>query len=320
MTQAAEVWTELEGRRLKLTHLDKVLYPDTGWTKGEVIAHMLEFAPVILPHLAGRPLTRVRFPHGVGGESFFEKNPPPGCPPWIRRLATGEGTTITDHLVAEEPATLVQLANLAALELHVPQWRAPEAVRDADSPAAPIDLDGADAPRSTTMVVDLDPGAGLSASAIAEAAMLAGGMLATDGFTPLVKSSGSKGLQLYAAIAPTPAPQVVAYVRELGLRLQQHAPTLFVTTMKVSERAGRVYVDHLQNLAQRTTIAPWSLRGRHGRPTVSLPLDWDQVATISRHEDLLASPEQAREQLATHGDLFAELLSVTDAPPVPVRD
>lgn len=315
MARSTEVRTQVDGRTLRLTNLEKVLYPETGWTKGEVLQYYLEVADTILPHLRDRAVTRVRFPNGTapGASSFYEKNLPPGCPAWVERLTVAGSDGDISYLVAADTATLVYLANLAALELHVPQWRAdPDSVRGPD----PLALSGP-GPLSGTVVVDLDPGEGLPAASLARAAMLAGGLMANDGLQPVVKTSGSKGLQLYAAIEPAPGRACTAYVQGLGRRLQQHEPELFVATVAVAERAGRVYVDHNQNLTARNTVAPYSLRGKNPYPNVSTPLEWDEVAAVEDAADLRFTPADVLARVAERGDLFGDLLAATAPPPLP---
>lgn len=317
MAARSEVRTEVEGRLLTLTNLDKVLYPTHGFTKGEVIDYYLRVAGTILPHLESRALTRVRFPDGVGAGafSFYEKNLPPGCPDWVaRRRVTGSEGEIT-YLVADSTPALVYLANLAALEMHVPQWRFPP-----DPSQDPLPLGDPDrSPRSATLVVDLDPGEGLEAERLAYAAQLVGGLLATDGLLPLAKSSGSKGLQVYAAIAPTRGSQVVAYARSLGEQLVRREPDLFVGTVTVADRAKKVYLDYNQNLTGRNTVAPYSLRGREF-PGVSTPLTWDEVAAIRRPEDFRFGPSDVLDRIKDHGDLLADLIDPVDPPPIPSGD
>ncbi|OYO12557.1 ATP-dependent DNA ligase [Enemella evansiae] len=317
-SERTEVTTEVDGRRLVLSNLEKVLYPEIGLTKGEVIDYYLRIAPVMLPHLADKALTRVRFPDGVapGSVTFYEKNKPNGCPDWVRTMPVSTGDGIVDYLVATEVATLVYLANLAALELHVPQWHGDSAAErpitvrgTGDSPSEPL---------SDTVVIDLDPGEGLSADRLAHAAQLVGGLLATDGLLPLVKTTGSKGLQVYAAIEPAPARAVTAYAQSLGALLARTEPDYFVGTITVAERTGRVYLDHNQNLAARNTIAPYSLRGR-AWAGVSTPLEWDEVAAVGTPQDLQFTPAQVLQRVDEHGDLFAELLDPADAPPLPDR-
>ena len=205
------------------------------------------------------------------------------------------------------------MANLAALELHVPQWR----VQDATATnGAPIPLDGPGSPLSETVVVDLDPGEGTTMVDTAHGALLIANELALDGMVPSVKTSGSKGLQVYAPITPTHGSECVAYVRGLAERLAERHPDRFVAVMAKAMRADRVFVDYLQNQAGRNTIAPYSLRGRHS-PGVSTPLTWDEVAAVNSPDALRFSPADVLARVREHGDLFADVLDRDHAVPLP---
>lgn len=295
--------TRVAGRELSVVNLDKVMYPATGYTKAEVISYYSQVAEVLLPHIADRPLTRVRFPDGVAGPSFYEKNAPAGTPAWVRteRILTSDGPVT--YVVADEPAAVVWLANLAALELHVPQWR----IGTLDAHARRQGALERGEPLADRVVVDLDPGAGTTILDTARAALIAAERLAGDGLLPVPQTSGSKGIQVYAAIAPTPSRRVWAYAKRLNTELHRRQPDFFVSSMSIAEREGRIYVDHNQNLAARNTIAPYSLRGRE-RPSVATPLTWDEVAAVAHPDGLRFSPEDVLERLAEHGDLAADLL------------
>lgn len=325
MATRNEVKTTVEGRVLTLSNLDKVLYPATGFTKGEVIDYYLRIAPVLLPHLADKVLTRIRFPDGVGHApaepgaraakgrtpQFYEKNTPPGCPSWITTQQVIGSDGSTDYLVCDQTATLVYLANLASLELHVPQWRIASA---GVAPGSPLEFGREDAePKAETVVIDLDPGEGLATPDLVRAAMLVGGQLTVDGLTPLVRSTGSKGFQVYAVIAPTPPREVVRYAQWVASRLASAEPALFVSTITVAARAGKVYLDYNQNLMARNTVAPYSLRGRE-RPSVSTPVTWDELTGFTEPEDFAFSPEDVLARVEDQGDLFAELLDPDGAP------
>src|SRR5215207_9047352 len=204
------VAVEVDGRTLRLSNLDKVLYPEVGLTKGEVIRYYTCVAPVLLPHLAGRPLTVKRYPNGVDGAFFFEKNASRSKPHWVRteRLPAPGSTKNRDeidYVIVEELATLVWLANLAALELHTPQWKV--------GPRGGVH--GAD-----QLVLDLDPGAPAAISECCQVALLLRDALIADGLEPVAKTSGSKGLQVYAAVAETPAERTSRYAHELAKRLE----------------------------------------------------------------------------------------------------
>lgn len=290
------VRVHVDGRVLSLSNLDKVLYPDVGFTKGEVIDYYTRVATTLLPHLCGRPLTRRRWPDGVAAEPFFEKNAPRGTPDWVRTvsLPTPESTKGHEriaYVLVEEVPTLVWLANLAALELHVPQWRV-----DADGTALDPDL----------LVIDLDPGAPAGLLECAEVALLLREVLTAEGLTADVKTSGSKGLQLYVPLRPTPGERTTDYARTLTSRLAQQRPDLVLGDMARSRRRGKVFLDWSQNNPAKTTIAPYSLRGRE-RPWVSTPLAWEELENLHRVDDLFFDPDTVLGRIEDHGDLFAEL-------------
>lgn len=311
---SSSIRTVVGDRQLSIVNLDKIMYPSVGYTKAEVISYYSQIADVLLPYVSDRALTRVRFPDGVDGPSFYEKNAPAGTPDWVRteQILTSDGPV--RYVVADEPATVVWLANLAALELHVPQWQIgglPGTMTEGGA------LERGD-PLVDRLVVDLDPGAGMTIVEVARAALVAAERLASDGFVPVPQTSGSKGIQVYASVAATPGRLVWAYVRQLNQTLHRRQPDFFVSTMSVAERAGRIYVDHNQNLTARNTIAPYSMRGRD-RPSVATPLTWEEVAAVSRPDDLRFSPEDVLRRVAERGDLAAELLH-PDRPPLPPGD
>jgi bifunctional non-homologous end joining protein LigD len=294
----------IEGRDLELSNLDKLMYPDAGFTKGEVIDYYTRLAPVLLPHLRDRALTRIRYPNGVDGAHFFEKNAPGGTPDWVRLEtlpvpgSTKSRETI-DFVVVDELATLVWVANLASLELHTPQWRI-----------------GAD---PDLMVVDLDPGAPAGLKECCGVAVLMRDRLAEDGIAAYPKTSGKKGMQLCCPIAGTQDAEVVsAYAKRIAEELSARVPKSITAKMARNLRPGKIFIDWSQNAAAKTTVAPYSLRAQP-TPTASTPLTWDEVAAIALGE------EPARQFIATevldrveeHGDLLAELLA--GGPAVPRR-
>ncbi len=327
-----DVLTEVEGRLLGLSNLQKVLYPATGFTKAEVISYYLEIAPTILPHVRDRAMTRLRYPGGVGlperreerggttpppPGAFYEKNAPAGTPDWVPRQRVGTSDGVIDYVVVEEPATLVWLANLAALELHTPQWTISSGTADADGVLdLPGELPREGEPLADRVVVDLDPGAGMGIVETARAALLVAARLAEDGLVPVPQSSGSKGLQVYAAVAPCRCRDAWAYVKGLNATMARAHPDFFVASMSVEQRRGRIYVDHNQDLAARNTIAPYSLRGRE-RPSVATPLTWEEVGAVGAPDDLRFSPEEVLARVAEHGDLAADLLH-DQRPPLPL--
>jgi bifunctional non-homologous end joining protein LigD len=303
----AKVSVDVEGRTLTLTNLDKVLYPDAGFTKGAVIDYYAKIAPVMLPHLAGRAATFKRYPNGVEGKFFFEKNVPSHAPPWVRSVtlpspgSTKSRETI-DYTVIGDLPTLVWAANLAALELHIPMWRVGPrgAVHDPD-----------------LLVFDLDPGAPATIVECCEVAQLLRGALADDGLSAYPKTSGSKGMQLYVPVRGATWQEIHAYAKELAQRLAEERPDLVVWQMKKDLRDGKILIDWSQNNAAKTTIAPYSLRARP-QPTVSTPITWDEVGACTAPGDLVYTAEQTLQRVAKDGDLFADLLdpALAEQPPI----
>lgn len=314
-----ELRTEVDGRPVTLTNLDKVLFP-SGFTKSEVVDHYLRVAPVMLPHLAGRCITRLRFPNGTDQASFYEKNLPAGAPEWVATQQVLAAESTISYVVADSPATLVWFANLAALELHTPQWRVEHCgAGGGAAPDEPIDIEDAQQVRCDRVVVDLDPGPGTTMVESAQAAMIFATALAADGLIPFVKTSGSKGLQVFAPIVPTPWRQVLAYVSGLGRTLAAQHPDRFVTTMAKDQRPGKIYVDALQNRADRNTIAPYSLRGKDFA-SVSTPLAWDEVAVVDRPDALRFDSAAVLARLERDGDPWADLLDPATAARLPVGE
>lgn len=289
---------EVEGRQLTLSNLGKVMYPEGGVTKAEVIDYYRAICPVLLPHVAHRPLTVMRYPDGVDGKSFVEKNAPSHTPGWIRTIRLPvPGSTMDreeiDFLVADTLPTLVWLGNMAALELHVPQWTVGPrgAVRGAD-----------------LLVFDLDPGAPATAVDCARVALLLRDALTGDGLDAYPKSSGRKGMQLYVPIKPAAPGRTSEYARALAERLTAEHPGEVVARMDKRLRGGKVFIDWSQNNPAKTTIAPYSLRATE-RPTVSAPLTWDEVEDAGSPADLRFTADEVRARVDEHGDLFAPLLA-----------
>ncbi len=314
-----DILVRVGGRTLGLSNLDKVLYPAAGYTKAEVISYYTQVAPTLLPYVRDRALTRVRFPDGVEAAPFYEKNPPNGSPDWIRTVGVNTSDGLVTYVVADDEATVVWLANLAALELHVPQWTIASATPDTDGIVGlPEHGPRSGEPLANRVVVDLDPGEGMTVVECARAALLVAGRLATDGLLPVAQTSGSKGIQVYAAVRPCRSRDTWAYVKRLGASLRDAYPDFFVATMSKALRAGRVYVDYNQNLAARNTIAPYSMRGRE-QPSVATPVSWEELGAVDSPHELRFSPEQVLERVAELGDLADDLL-ITDPPPLPVPD
>ncbi|OLT47968.1 ATP-dependent DNA ligase [Saccharomonospora sp. CUA-673] len=288
---------DIEGRRLKLSNLDKVLYPEDGFTKGQVIDYYAAIAPVLLPHLRDRPLTLKRYPDGIEGQSFFEKNVARHAPDWVRtaRIDTpgsARGSEYADFAVVQDLPTLVWTANLASIELHVPQWT----VGPRDGRKEP-DL----------LVFDLDPGEPATIVECCRVALLLREALAEDGFDAYAKTSGAKGMQLYTPIRTNESGHPREYAHMLASRLEREVPDLIVSRMTKKLRHGKVLIDWSQNNPQKTTVAPYSLRARP-RPTVSTPITWDEVATCSKPSDLVFTARDVRGRAESHGDLFGPLI------------
>jgi bifunctional non-homologous end joining protein LigD len=295
---------EVDGRRLALSNLDKVLYPETGFTKGEIIDYYARVADVLLPHLESRPISFKRYPDGVAGEGFFAKNAPRGTPEWVRTVrlpvpGSSKNRETIDYVVIDDLPTLIWAANLAALELHVPQWTVGPrgAVRDAN-----------------LLVLDLDPGPPASIVECTRVALMLRDELEADGLTAYPKTSGSKGMQVYAAVAPVSSDRTSAYAHELAKRLEQAHPNQVVSRMAKELRPRKVFVDWSQNNAAKTTVAPYSLRAR-AEQWVSTPLTWDEVEACRAPEDLRFRAEHVLERVEEHGDLFEPLLA--KGPPLP---
>ena len=281
---------EVDGRKLRLTSLDKVMYPSTETTKGEVLDYYARVAGAMLPHLAGRPVTRVRWPHGVEDQMFFEKNLPSGAPSWLPRVAVDDVT----YPLVTGLADLTYLVNLNSLELHVPQWT--------------VDGDGA-LERPNRIVVDLDPGSPAGLHECARVALLVRDRLERLGLELYPVTSGSKGMQLYAGLG---GDLTSDQVRELAMQLAQEMtrkhPDLVLWKMTKSLRPGKVFLDWSQNVAAKTTISPYSLRGRE-LPCVAAPRTWDEVERGADEPEALRQLmfDEVLDRLDEHGDLLADL-------------
>ncbi len=296
-----ELLVDVEGRTLRISNLDKVMYPATGTTKGEVLQYYARIAPTLLPHLADRAVTRIRWPHGTGGSSFFEKNAPSGTPSWVRTVSVpttgsrGESRH-GDRLVfpvVDDLATLTWLANLAALELHVHQWRVGRNGR----------------PRNADrIVIDLDPGDPAGLHECCQVALLVRERLAERGLEARPVTSGSKGLHLYATLPRRLAPaDSTELAKQVAEELSAAHPRRVTATMTKARRSGKVFLDWSQNAGSKTTITPYSLRGRE-RPYVAAPVSWGEVEAGA--EDPLGLEqlrfEEVVERVEERGDLFAD--------------
>ena len=297
---------EIAGRRVRLANPDKVIYPLTGFRKRDVLAHYLAVAEAMLPHLAGRAVTLRRWPDGVEALSFFEKNVSRHVPSWVRtvRLPTpgsAAGSEFIDYPLIDDAAGLAWVANLAALELHVPQWTVgPDATQNAP------DL----------LVFDLDPGEGATIVDCARVAERVAGVLAEDGLAAYPRTSGGKGMQLYSPVRVSRAEQTNEYAKAVAERLAAADPARVTAVMAKQRRRGRVFIDWSQNNPAKTTVASYSLRGRQ-RPTVATPLTWDEVGACRRPEDLVFTATDLPDRLARHGDLMAPLLAGGQPLPAP---
>ncbi|MDQ3504245.1 MAG: non-homologous end-joining DNA ligase [Actinomycetota bacterium] len=292
-------------RTLAVTNLQKILYPEIGWSKADVIDYYATVGPTMLPYVQGRPVTFKRYPDGVEGPSFFEKNSARNAPEWLSHAvlpatrSTKKDRTELDYAILDDLPSIVWAANLAALELHVPQWR----VGAKKQPLAP-DL----------MVFDLDPGPPATIVECARVAVLVREVLAEDGMTAYAKTSGSKGMQLYVGVKVRDPERTSGYAKALAERLAGENPDLIVSQMKKELRPGKVFIDWSQNSPAKTTVAPYSLRARP-EPTVSTPITWDEVDGCQSAADLrfLASDVLAR--VEKRGDLFNGLLTEKSALP-----
>jgi bifunctional non-homologous end joining protein LigD len=294
---ARRMEVEVDGRTLSLSNLDKVFYPQTGFTKGQVIEYYTRIAPVLLPHLRGRHLTLKRYPNGVEGDFFYEKQCPSHRPDWVRTEAVWSrhnGRNIT-YCVVDDLATLVWLANLADLELHTPLALAPE-------PKAP-----------TTLAFDLDPGPPATVVECADVACRLRDAFDHFGLEAFPKTSGSKGMQLYVPLnTPTTYDQTKPFAQGLAQVLERRHPDLVVSEMRKSLRPGKVFIDWSQNDEHKTTVCVYSLRARP-QPTVSTPVTWEEVEAVVSSRDaaeLTFTPDEVLARVAECGDLFAPVLDL----------
>jgi len=288
---------EVEGRQLRLTNLDKVLYPVPGFTKGQVIDYYTRVAPYVLPHLLGRPLTLKRYPNGVDGGHFYEKQCPSHRPDWVRTAAIPVSRKTIDFCLCDDLPTLVWAANLADLELHPSLSRA-EAIE-----------------HPTTLAFDLDPGEPAGILECCEVACLLRGLLGQLGLECFPKTSGSKGMQVYAPLdGEATYDQTKPLAQALARLLETRHPQLVVSTQKKELRVGRVLVDWSQNDEHKTTVCVYSLRAREW-PTVSTPLRWAEVEKARDPGDVTFEAGAVLERTAEHGDLFAPVVELRQGLP-----
>ena len=298
MPPAKRQEVEIDGRRLSLSNLDKPMYPEAGFTKGHVIDYYTRVAPAVLGHLRDRPLTLKRYPNGVDGGHFYEKQCPSHAPDWVRTTRVNSSRARDgkiDFCLANDLPTLVWLANLADLELHT-------------SLALAHDYS-----RPTVIAFDLDPGEPATIVECAEVALELRMIFEHLGMQAFPKTSGSKGMQVYVPLnTPTSYAQTRPFSRGLAELLERRRPELVVSEMAKAKRTGKVFVDWSQNADFKTTVCVYSLRAR-AQPTVSTPLTWDEVENVTQSrdaDDLVFTSSQVLERVGEHGDLFAGVLEL----------
>jgi bifunctional non-homologous end joining protein LigD len=295
-------WVQVDGREVKLSNPDKVLYPEADFTKRDLVDYYVAIAPVLLPHLEGRPLTLKRYPDGVQAGHFFEKQAPSHRPQWVQTVSVpSERRKRIDFVLAQDLPTLVWLANLADLELHTQLHRG-------DALARP-----------TMLVFDLDPGPPAMIVECCRVALWLQGMFDGLRMQSFAKTSGNKGLQVYVPLNTEGVTydQTKTFAKAVAELLEQEEPELVVSRMTKTLRKGKVFVDWSQNDQHKTTVCVYSLRARE-QPTVSTPVSWDEVAAAAesgKPERLVFDWRQVLERVADRGDLFAPVLSLVQQLP-----
>jgi bifunctional non-homologous end joining protein LigD len=288
---------DIDGRKLSLSNLEKVLYPAAGFTKGQVIDYYVRIAPVLVPHLAGRSLTMKRYPEGVDQEYFFEKNAPMHRPDWVKTapIWSGSNRRTIHYILANDLATLVWIANLASIELH---------------PSLSL---AADIETPTMIVFDLDPGPPANIIQCAQVGLWVRDIFTHFGLESFPKTSGSKGLQVYVPLnTPTSYDQTKPFAHAMARLLEHEHPELVVSDMKKAVRTNKVFVDWGQNDEHKTTISIYSLRARE-RPTVSTPVTWEEVEGAFKKKDpqhLVFESKDVLSRVDKMGDLFAPVLTL----------
>ncbi|MFJ6858535.1 non-homologous end-joining DNA ligase [Streptomyces werraensis] len=289
--------TEVEGRRLPLSNLEKVLYPATGFTKAEVLHYYATVADVLLPHLRERPVSFLRYPDGPDGQVFFTKNVPPGTPDWVTTAEVPRSEGPARMVLVEDLPSLMWAANLVA-EFHTHQWRI------------------TDPEQADRIVFDLDPGPPATVVHCCEVALWLRERLAADGFEAYAKTSGSKGLHLLTAVHGSSSEQVSEYAKALAVEAEKAMPRLVLHQMKRSLRPGKVFVDWSQNAARKTTAAPYTLRAR-AEPLVSAPVTWQEVEECRSPGGMALQAPDIPARLQDFGDLLAPLLDPDEAGTLP---
>jgi len=292
---------DIDGHQLKLSNLDKVLYPASGFTKGEVIDYYARIAPLLLRHLGDRGITLRRFPNGVDEQSFFEKRCPSHRPEWVGTFpGPGDRNGTIGYCALDSAAALAWSANLAALEVHAPMAR------------------GDDIEAPTMCVFDLDPGAPADIHSCAEVALDIRHVLDDlAGLDCLAKTSGSKGLQVYVPLnRPHTHEHCSSFAQAVAQVLEKHHADRVTSVMNKALRPGKVFIDWSQNSRHKTTVAVYSLRARP-RPTVSTPVAWDEVEAAAEGAPLSFEAPEVLDRVATHGDLFAAATALVQELPSP---
>jgi bifunctional non-homologous end joining protein LigD len=298
MKGESSIRTVVDGRELTVSNLDKVFYPASGFTKGEMLDYYAKVAPVMMDHVRDRPLTMKRFPDGVEGQAFFEKHIPVHAPAWVHRVPVPSSSPkgFVEYGVLCDRADLLWAANLGTVEFHVPLWHVG---RRRKLPGPP-----------DHMVFDLDPGEGTSIVECCLVGRLIADLLEESGLTCSAKTSGSKGLQLYVPLGERPTwDGVRERARGIAVRLEQDHADLVVSNMRRKLREGKVLIDWSQNHPAKTTVAVYSLRARTD-PTVSTPVTWEEVDDCARRADpdvLRFTADQVVGRIERLGDLFADL-------------
>src|SRR4029077_11419845 len=286
----------VENRVLSLSNLDKVLYPSAGFTKADVIDYYARISKWLLPHLKDRPVTLKRFPDGVGGQAFYEKNAPRFTPDWVQTVSVPrrEGGKDIRYVVINDLPTLVWCANLASLELH------------------PFLHLASNLDRPTSIVFDLDPGEGVTTASCAEVAFLLRDALDRLKLQSFAKVSGSKGIQIYVPLnTPVSYSDTREFAHSLAQSLERDHPALIVSDMAKNLRRGKVFIDWSQNSDFKTTVGVYSLRAKAERPFVSLPVTWEELGGLRKKADQFClEPEAALKRLRKKGDLFAPVLGL----------
>jgi len=289
--------TEVEGRRLSLSNLDKVIYPASGFTKGELLHYYATTAGPLLAHLYDRPVSFLRYPDGPDGQRFFAKNVPPGTPSWVKTAQVPHSQGPARQILVQDLPSLMWAANLVT-EFHTPQWRA-------DAPG-----------QADRLVFDLDPGAPADIVQCCEVALWLRERLSADGLHAYAKTSGSKGLHLLTPLEPTPSERVSAYAKALAQEAEAELPALVVHRMARKLRPGKVFVDHSQNAAAKTTATPYTLRARP-EPTVSAPVTWAEVESCTDARELVFLADDIAPRLERYGDLLGPLINLNRAGRLP---